>query len=261
MPSISLLLIGLTAALTAIALLIEPNLDLAMAGLFFDDASGRFPLVRDPLLNFLRGQGGLVVTGCMALAVAAVVVKLLMPSRLLLIPGRAVIFLVATLAIGPGIMVNGIFKDHWSRPRPVQVTEFGGAERFMQWWDPRGTCERNCSFVSGEVAVAAWTLGPAILVPAPWRIATVGAALVFTLAMAFMRMAFGAHFFTDVMFAFLMTALVIWTMHGLIFRWPRTALGESSVDRAIERFAKAIRGVMRRRRERDRAGVSVQADG
>jgi len=261
MPSVSLTIISLAAVMTALALLIEPNLDLELAGLFFDSATRRFPLMRDPLLNFLRGQGGLVVAGFITFAVAAFVVKVLLPARPLIIPGRAVIFLVATLAIGPGILVNGIFKDHWSRPRPVQVTEFGGSERFVAWWDPRGTCERNCSFVSGEVAVAAWTLGPAILVPAPWRIAAVGAAVVFTLAMGFMRMAFGAHFFTDVMFAVLMTALVIWTMHGLIFRWPRTALRDNAIDHAIERFANALRGVLARRKERSRTGISVQADG
>ncbi len=133
MPSVSLTIIGLAAVSTAIALLIDPNLDLELARLFFDDASSRFPLMRDPLLNFLRGQGGLVVVGCFTLVVAALVVKILLPARPVMIPGRAAIFLVATLAIGPGILVNGVFKDHWSRPRPVQVTEFGGSERFVAW--------------------------------------------------------------------------------------------------------------------------------
>lgn len=34
------------------------------------------------------------------------------------------IFLVLLLALGPGLLVNAIFKDHWGRPRPREITQF-----------------------------------------------------------------------------------------------------------------------------------------
>ena len=42
----------------------------------------------------------------------------------------ALIFLVATMALGPGLIVNLGLKDHAHRPRPVQYVDFGGADEF-----------------------------------------------------------------------------------------------------------------------------------
>ena len=95
----------------------------------------------------------------------------------MLLSGRAVLFLVTTLALGPGLVTNVILKDHWGRPRPIDVTQFGGNEHFVPWWDPRGDCPGNCSFVSGDVSGAVWTVAPAALVPLPWRPLAYGAAL------------------------------------------------------------------------------------
>ena len=68
-----------------------------------------------------------------------------------------------TLVLAPGVVANLVFKEHWSRPRPIDVTEFGGSEHFRPWWDPRGDCPKNCSFVAGEPSGAFWTLAPAML--------------------------------------------------------------------------------------------------
>ena len=84
-----------------------------------------------------------------------------------------------TLALGSGIIANVIFKDHWGQFRPISVTEFGGADRFTPWWDPRGECSGNCSFVAGEPAGTFWTLAPAALAPPQWRLLAYSAALAF----------------------------------------------------------------------------------
>jgi hypothetical protein len=64
------------------------------------------------------------------------------------------------MASGAGLMANVLLKDHWGRSRPIDVTQFGGNERFVAWWDPRGNCASNCSFVSGDVSGAFWTVAP-----------------------------------------------------------------------------------------------------
>jgi lipid A 4'-phosphatase len=49
-------------------------------------------------------------------------------------------------------------------------------------------------------------------------------------------MAAGAHFFTDWVFAGVFSFLVIWCVHGWLYRWPRTRTSDEAVERALERF-------------------------
>ena len=95
--------------------------------------------------------------------------RLVRPDRPLLISGRAAIFLLVTMLLSAGVLTNLTFKSYWGRPRPVVVTQFGGDQEFVPWWDPRGACARNCSFFSGEGATAFWTYAPAALAPPAWR--------------------------------------------------------------------------------------------
>jgi lipid A 4'-phosphatase len=106
---------------------------------------------------------------------------------------------------------------------------------------PRGTCNRNCSFVSGEVSSAAWTIAPAILVPGPLRYVAIGGAFVFTIVIAVVRMAAGGHFFSDAVFAALFTALIVWLTYRLIYLPSRFSLSEAALDQALVRCARAIR--------------------
>jgi membrane-associated phospholipid phosphatase len=49
-------------------------------------------------------------------------------------------------------------------------------------------------------------------------------------------MAAGAHFFSDVVFAGVFSFLVIWLVHGWLYRWPRTRISDEAVERALERI-------------------------
>ena len=44
---------------------------------------------------------------------------------------RAALMLVYTLVLGPGLIINMGLKDHWGRPRPFEVKEFGGKQQFV----------------------------------------------------------------------------------------------------------------------------------
>ena len=144
--------------------------------------------------------------------------------------GRAAVLLLLTLALGPGILANVVLKDHWGRIRPIDVAEFGGSGRFTPWWDPRSACSANCSFIAGEPSGAFSTLAPAALAPPQWRPLAYGAALVFGAEIGVLRMAAGAHFFTDVAFAGVFMFLVTWALHGLIFRWRPTRLTDEAIE-------------------------------
>lgn len=218
-----------------------PQLDIAVSRLFFNEQFRVFPLQYSLVSRHLREAFTWVIALLAAPAFIALALKFLFPKRRMWITTRASIFLIATLALGPGLMANTIFKDNWHRPRPPTVTEFYGPDKFMPWWDPRGACDYNCSFVAGEGSGGFWTLAPAALAPPAWRAAAYGAALLFGAAAGGQRLSGGAHFFSDVMFSGVFTFLVIWVVHGLIYRW-RTRLTDEQVDGWIER----IRGVHRR---------------
>ncbi len=227
------------AVVVGVAFGLYPQLDLMIAAPFHAITRGgnTFGLHLYPPLMLARDIGLWVETVLILPVVAALVIKLILPRRRLLISGRAIVFLIATLALAPGLLVNVGLKDHWGRPRPIDVTQFGGDQHFVAWWDPRGDCPGNCSFVSGDVSGTFWTLAPAALAPPPWRALAYGAALALGAGMAALRMMAGAHFFSDAVFAGVFTFLIIWLAHGLIYRWPRTRLSDEAIERAIERIA------------------------
>src|SRR5664279_5168437 len=239
------------AAVVGLACGFYPQVDLRIAGYFyaFTDAShNMFALRIYPPLMLARDIGLWVGTVLILPAVLALVIKLILPKRKLLISGRAIVLLIATLALGPGLLVNVVLKDHWGRPRPIDVTQFGGTERFVAWWNPRGDCPTNCSFVSGDVSGAFWTLAPAALAPPQWRALAYGAALALGAGMAALRMMAGAHFFSDVVFAGVFTFLIIWIAHGLIYRWPRTRLSNEAVEHVLERISATVAGLFGKRK-------------
>jgi membrane-associated PAP2 superfamily phosphatase len=228
--------LGLTLV-TGLLFGIYPELDLKLAALFYDATTKTFPLKLNAMAALARDGAMWIAWGLATPALIALVVKLARPDRPLLISGRGVVFLLATLLLSAGVLTNFTFKSYWGRPRPVMVTQFNGPDQFVPWWDPRGSCARNCSFFSGEGATAFWTYAPAALTPPAWRPLAYAAATVFGVLTSGLRMAFGGHFFTDVAIAGLVTFLVIWLAYALIYRWPSTRLTDESIDAALTRLA------------------------
>ena len=234
-----LVLVLAIAALVGVTFAIRPDFDVAISRLF-DRGQGDFLLRFHPVLVWLRNESMWVVTALIAPAAVAVAVKLILPFTRMLMSGRAAVFLIATLILGPGLLVNVIMKDYWPRSRPIDVPELGGSEKFVPWWDPRGVCPKNCSFVAGESAGAFWTLAPAALTPPQWRPLAYTAAVAFGTGVGVMRIAFGGHFFTDVVFAGVFMFLIVWIAHGVIYRWRATRISDAAVERALEHVTRPI---------------------
>ena len=123
--------------------------------------------------------------------------------------GRSLVFLVASIAIGSGLIVNLGMKDHLHRPRPIHVEEFGGHDEFRPWYRFDGACRKNCGFASGEASSAFWMVAPALLAPPPFRAPAIASALAFGVAASALRMAFGGHFLSDVLFGGLISLIVV----------------------------------------------------
>jgi lipid A 4'-phosphatase len=206
------------SALTLIVCAIWPGLDLAASHLFYDGGGfiGHERLAR-------LGRDFFRVTPFVVLLLyAALWLAKRLGQRVRWAPsGRAVIFLIATIAIGPGLIVNLGLKDHWHRPRPIQTREFNGPNPFVPWYDDEGACGKNCSFVSGEAATGFWMVAPASILPSPWRGPAIIAAFAFGIGAGLLRMAFGGHFLSDVLLGGLVTLIVVEISRRVV--WP-TAL-------------------------------------
>jgi lipid A 4'-phosphatase len=234
------------AATVGLVFAIWPDLDLKLAALFFDARRGGFWRSYAPFYLRARDASTWLVALVAVPAGFALIMKFIRPQRPLLIPGRAIVLMLVTLALVPGVLANIVLKEHWGRPRPIDVAEFGGDEHFRPWWDPRGDCPKNCAFIAGEPSGAFWTMAPAALVPPQWRAFAYGAAFVFGSAVGLLRMAAGAHFFTDVVFAGVLAFVVIWMAHGWLYRWRPTRMSDEAVETSLERMAKTRNDTWRR---------------
>jgi len=228
-------------AVVGIVFGLYPQLDVAIAAWFYDPVTHTF-VAKGEWAADLRDAATALIGLLVAPALFAILGKLVMPNRRMLIPGRAALFLSVTLLLGPFLLANVVLKDHWARMRPTDVVQFGGADRFTAWWDPRGPCPDNCSFVGGEAASAFWTLAPAALTPPQWRPLAYGGALAFGVGIGVLRMAGGGHFFTDIVFAGVLMVVVVWAFYGAIYRWRRTRLTDAAVEQPLERAGRAMRG-------------------
>ncbi|MBN2010406.1 phosphatase PAP2 family protein [candidate division KSB1 bacterium] len=131
-------------------------------------------------------------------------------------------FLLLTMLIGPGILVNAVFKDYWGRPRPRECTELGGKWEFQQVWQP-GTPGRGHSFPSGHVATAWFLVAGCFILSRRKRyqhLTWLMAAIIYGVLMAFARMIQGAHFLSDALWGAGMTMLTAMIVYGFIFHKP-----------------------------------------
>lgn len=190
------------------AFMLFPAIDLAVSGLFFVPGAG-FALAKNEGLLALRSVSNAVTVAVALLGVLAICVPALWPRRSVMIRPSHGVFLLSTLAAGPGIIVNLVLKNNWGRARPQQTLEFGGDWPFTPAWANVDHCGDNCSFVSGEASAVFWLVALAFITPRPLRLPVLFAALAFTAAVSINRIAFGAHYLSDVVIAWVITLVVV----------------------------------------------------
>lgn len=228
----------LAITLAALALFrLWPGLDLAVSAAVFDaDGPRRFPL------------GDLAPVQWLYLAVpwmgrCALLVGLVLALRSGTPPRwrRRAQMLLLALVLGLWGVVNVGLKDHWGRPRPTEVSAFGGPHPFQ----PAGTvspyCDKNCSFVSGHAATGFMLMAVGLLGhPATrrrwWRIG-----LAAGLVIGAGRVLQGGHFLSDVVFAGLAMQWVCLLIRAGWVRWRlrrggiACASGQDQISRACAR--------------------------
>jgi len=227
-----------------------PDVDLRVSGLFYDPAAG-FPGARVPALRTLRDSGDIAVRLVVLILLVSIVLKIVLPWRRSLVPANVGLFLLAGLALGPGLLVNAILKDHWGRPRPVAIDLFGGTAPYVEVWRVTDYCARNCSFVAGEASSAAWLVALALVVPRRYRLPTLLVTGLFAVALSLNRIAFGGHFLSDVLLAWGLTGLVMAVLYRLIFISPPAWLANDRMEAGFARLGNAIRRPFAAARQRE----------
>lgn len=199
-----------------------PGVDMAISALFHSQAG--FALSHDPVLRALRKSSswvmGLMLLGLIVTVVAAVIRN----PRKLSVGGRRALVLIAGLALGSGLVVNGVLKSMWGRARPIQIEQFGGDADFTRAWQVSDQCLSNCSFVSGEGSSAAWMVAVVAVMTPPglrtWVLPLVGA---YGMALSINRIAFGGHFLSDILLSWALMALVVAALVRVALTCPRRA--------------------------------------
>ena len=126
------------------------------------------------------------------------------------------LFLVVVILLGPGLLVNSIFKENYGRPRPRQIVQFGGEKKFTKAWVY--SSQGGHSFPSGHSSIGFYLISLFYIFKknkkrvANWCFA---AGVAYGMMMSVGRIVQGAHFFSDCIWAFGM----VWITCELANRW------------------------------------------
>lgn len=222
------------AALMVTALFASTDLDVrAMMPFYRPGASDPWPLAHRLLFRLFYGSAPWI-TASLALAGTGLLVAGLARrgARRLRLHG---LFILLAVALGPGLLVNGILKDHWGRPRPRQVQALGGDYPYVP---PllRGATPGK-SFPCGHCSVAfLYGLGWWIL--RRRRPVLAGVSLAAGLALGTLlglgRMAAGAHFLSDALWSGLASYGVAHALYFHVLRIPeQDVLGHPALSRLV----------------------------
>jgi lipid A 4'-phosphatase len=125
-------------------------------------------------------------------------------------------FVGIALLIGPGLMV-GALKDLTLRARPFHVTEFAGDRRFTPALQISDQCNDNCAFVSGHTSDG-FFLVTLMLIDRRRRWWWVAGGTLAGMLIGFARVSVGAHWLSDVLWAFPVTLIGSWLAWYIVGR-------------------------------------------
>lgn len=233
------LLIILIPLIIGSIVFLATDLDLQIQRQFYQPQSGWF--MKDaPLFYLLYHYGNIPA---LVLSVASLIVLGLSFQKKRFYPWRAIAaWLVFSMIIGPGLITNSIFKDHFGRPRPRQIVEFGGEREYLPLFVP-GEMGKGKSFPCGHatmgfyLAVAGFTLRKRKALAA----AVFSLGCVYGTAIGLARIAQGGHFASDVLWAGGFTLLTGWALYYL-FRLDARPLMKGSFTPPRHMFAGIIAG-------------------
>jgi lipid A 4'-phosphatase len=210
------LLVGL--AILSTILFASSSIDIAaLRGFHHPEATDHWPLARQlPWSAIYRLASAITVT-LVAIGLAAIAAGTLRKRPMWC---RYGVFLLLALVLGPGLVVNAVFKAHWDRPRPREIVEFGGPLQYAA--APLRGAEGK-SFPCGHCSVG-YLLGVGWWVWRRRRPALARASLALGIGagaiLGLGRMAAGGHFLSDVIWSGLLVFAVTHVLYYYVLRIP-----------------------------------------
>lgn len=186
------------------------DLDRQAATLFYrpDDSVNAWPWQHWWLWAYLFRYGDIfavvVAAGALLVMVSGYALPKLMPWR------RPAAYILLVIALGPGLVVNLVFKDHWGRPRPVHISEFGGQHSYIPPLQIGHTGEK--SFPCGHCSVG-YMFFALYFLSRKRKLFYFILTLLFALMMALARMSAGGHFISDILWSGYLVFLIAWLIY------------------------------------------------
>jgi membrane-associated PAP2 superfamily phosphatase len=195
------------------------DIDLRLSGRFYTPSQGWY-LARTAPWSWLYNYGEYPAI-VMSVGAFAVLLGSLWRTAWALYR-RQCLFLVLAVALGPGLLVNGVLKPAWGRPRPRHIEPFGGAATYRAWWQPGGP-GKGASFPSGHAAMGFALIAAVTLVPCRrvgLRCLLFIVVLGYSGLLGVARIVQGGHFLSDVVGSGGIVGLVIYGLRAALQRAP-----------------------------------------
>lgn len=183
----------LVVFLAVVGLYYSPIIDQGIAFLPFDSITNKFYGETNSWCKFIYYLVPFITALMIILPVTILILYRKTSSGL----KRGAMITLLSLAIGPGLIVNTVLKNHWGRARPYQVLR--DHKIFSPVWRPDFNAPENNSFCSGHAAMG-FFLGVPLLALRRKKIAII-TSLCGGVIIGTVRILEGGHYLTDVMFA------------------------------------------------------------
>jgi len=216
------------------------RIDPAVSRLFYQPTipSGPWQDAAPMPWGFLAG-----LTTWVALALALTGIGLVIRSWRARRSMRAALVVLLGLALGPGLLVNVILKDHCHRPRPRQTLGLGGDFTYVA---PLHVGPVGKSFPCGHSAVGFACIALAGVVEARRRgarAAFVAGSLLLGVLLGLGRIATGAHFASDVLWSGILTCGTVMLVDAALTRWPARRIAPAPAARVSWLVGGSVLGV------------------
>lgn len=180
------------------------DLDIVLLKPYYTASSGWF-LSTHPFWNFIYKYGIFLSYVLVFLSFIMIAVSYWLGNAIKW--RKPAVFLIIVMLLGPGVLVNATFKEHWGRPRPREIKEFGGKEDYVKLWLKGDTGGK--SFPSGHASTAFFMGLPFLFLIQrykKWAWVFFIFGTLYGILMAYTRLIAGGHFASDSLWA----AAMVW---------------------------------------------------
>jgi len=200
--------------LASLIFILFPQIDIFISTLFYSPSEGFFWANNVFILFLYAIPKPIVILSVLALII--LIIDLSFRKQLLNIRPLLLLYFISVMVVGPGLIVNTLFKDNWGRARPVNVMEFHGPMMFTPAWTITNQCNTNCSFVCGHAGGTYSLIALALLVKRRRKMA-IALAIGIGSLVGLGRIIQGGHFFSDVVLSFIFVYLTAKIIYYFVF--------------------------------------------